>query len=599
MSETTKVMKPKHASKKDYEGNWNADGSPSEHAPEWAAFRTKMTSEFPLPYSGSKSDVLADHIGKFVKKLDKLRPAEDGPAYLGEDPALTWTYPEVKGVKINQKMGDLDGVLDEIVTMFNGLGNWGSPLTMCNVLPQGNTVAILASMMSQVFAASLIEGEYSWNVQRAELETAGMLGNLVGWNPLKTGGVFTWGGSGCWTYGVKYGITRVLPNSRKTGVRTDAKIICSEQAHYCQQNCSDWTGMGMDNVIRVKTDVATNGMDLNHLEEIFKDLTARKIPVATVVCTMGTTDSSAFDPIGKVRKLMDRYPNPAGYGKTVLYADAVVGWSWIYFRDYDFEKNPLGFSESVLPVLKHNGQAMSEIEVADCIGIDFHKVGFAPYVSSCFLYKDAAEFEALHRRGTDAYLQVRTPYNPMYYTLEVSRTAGGALEGWATLKYFGIEGMQSILGGIMETKHYLRDLIEAESDMVCVNPDDTGLITLYRVYPKGINAKAQFNKELTDPDGRADLIEHNRLTEAVGNKLFEWIRSGKKVDGKFTPWMSFSTGFRTAEYNRDEKDSEEVVFALKCFPMNVFVTPDSMKHVLRCVQAARDEVLKDAIKHAA
>ena len=41
----------------------------------------------------------------------------------------------------------------------------------------------------------------------------------------------------------------------------------------------------------------------------------------------------------------------------VLYADAVVGWSWIYFRDYDFAGNPLGFSESVLPILKQNGQA--------------------------------------------------------------------------------------------------------------------------------------------------------------------------------------------------------------------------------------------------
>ena len=71
----------------------------------------------------------------------------------------------------------------------------------------------------------------------------------------------------------------------------------------------------------------------------------------------------------------------------------MVGWSWIYFKDYDFAKNPLGFSERILPILRQNGQAMKEIEHADCVGIDFHKVGFAPYVSSCFLYKDAAEFE--------------------------------------------------------------------------------------------------------------------------------------------------------------------------------------------------------------
>ena len=156
----------------------------------------------------------------------------------------------------------------------------------------------------------------------------------------------------------------------------------------------------MDNVIRVKTDIATNQMDVVDLERILKELTASKTPVAVVVCTMGTTDSSCFDPIGKVRALLDRYPNPAGFGKTVLYADAVVGWSWIYFKDYDFAKNPLGFSERILPILRQNGQAMKEIEYADAVGIDFHKVGFAPYVSSCFLYKDAAEFESLHRRGT-------------------------------------------------------------------------------------------------------------------------------------------------------------------------------------------------------
>ena len=102
-------------------------------------------------------------------------------------------------------------------------------------------------------------------------------------------------------------------------------------------------------------------MDVAHLEEILKDLAAKKIPVATVVCTMGTTDASAIDPIGKVRKLLDRYPNPKGFGKAILYADAVVGWSWVYFKDYDFEKNPLEFSDRILPILKQNGQAMAEL----------------------------------------------------------------------------------------------------------------------------------------------------------------------------------------------------------------------------------------------
>lgn len=559
--------------------------------PQWAQYHSKMTSEFPSPFRGTK-DPLAAQIGKFVEKLDMLRPEEGGPAYLGKSGALAYKYPEVKNIEINQKMGNLDAVLDDVVKLFEGAPNWGSPLTMCNVIPQPNTAAIIASMLSQVFSANILEGEYAWNVHRAELETAGMLGNLVGWNPVETGAIYTWGGGGCWTYGLKYGLTRVLPHSLKTGVRTDAKVICSQQAHFVQQNASGWMGLGTDNIVHVKTDVNTNQMDVAHLEEILKDLKAKKIPVATIVCTMGTTDASAFDPIEKVRKIMDRYPNPTGFGKAILYADAVVGWSWVYFKDYDFAKNPLEFSARVLPILKQNGEAMKQLSFADAIGIDFHKVGWTPYVSSCFLYKDAKEFETIHRWGGDSYLQVRTPYNPMYYTLEVSRTASGSLAGWATLKYFGKEGMQSVLGGILETKYRLYDLLKTHKDMICANPDDTGLITLFRVYPKGTDAKTQFHKELNDKGSRADLLKHNKLTHDVGDKLFEWFRAGKKIDGKYTPYMSFSTGFRNAEYNRDGTDEVAVVYALKSFPMNVFVTTEIMQWALRCVHAARDEVLK-------
>lgn len=566
------------------------EGVATEAVPTWARHRALMAREFPSPFRGTE-DPLARQVGAFVAKLDRLRPDKSGPGFLGDSGALAYAYPGVKNVEINQAMGDLEAVLDDVVALFNGAPNWGSPLTMCNVSPQSNTAAIIASMLSQVFAPNTLEGEYAWNVHRAELETAGMLGNLLGWDPLATGAIYTYGGGGCFTYGVKYGLTRVLPHSRTRGIRTDAKVICSQQAHYVRQNATDWTGLGMDNVVLVRTDEATNRMDLGHLREILQDLAAKGVPVATVICTMGTTDANAFDPLGEVRALLDQHPNPPGFGKAVLYADAVVGWSWICFRDYDFEANPLEFSARALPILQRNGQAMAELRHADAVGIDFHKVGWAPYVSSCFLYRDAAEFESIHRRGTDAYLQARTPYNPMYYTLEVSRTASGSLAGWATLKYFGKEGMQAILGGILETRLHLCDLLAAAPDMVCVNAEDSGLVTLFRTYPDGLDAKAQCARELDDPACRAELLRYNRLTEAIGDKLFEWFRAGKLLDGRHTPYLSFTTGFRNARYNRDGTDPEAVVYALKSFPMNVFITPEVMDWVLTCVRAAREEVL--------
>ncbi len=563
----------------------------AETAPKWAKFRSDMLKSFPSPYKGEK-DSLADAIDKAIRQLDKLKSEKTGgAAYLGTNSALTIDFENVKDSALLPQMSTSAAVIEQVIELFEGLPNWGHPLTMCNVSPQGNTAAVVAAILSEIFAPNILEGEYAWNIHKAELESAGILANLAGWEPKKAGAIYTYGGSGCWTYHLKYALTRVLPNSRNTGVRTDAKVICSQQAHYTMLNSTDWTGLGMDNIIRIRTDMDTNAMDMKHLEDVLKDCRDKKIPVASVVCTMATTDANAFDPVKEVRQLIDKYPNPNGYGKTLLYCDSVIGWSWIAFKNYDFKANPLGFSEAVLPYIEQNYTAIKDIFYADAFGVDFHKTGFSPYISSAFVYKDAAEFEGLLTREGPAYLQPRSPYNPMDYTLEVSRAATGSLAGWATLKFFGHEGFQAVLGGILENKVYLKNQIAKRSDMVCVNPSDYGLVTLLRIYPTGVHAQTQFDGELSDPTYRKALITHNKLTHSIGDTLFNWFRSGKKIQGKCTPYLSFSTGFRTAEYNRDMKDGEALIYALKIFPMNVHITPEVMDHVLDCISAARDEVM--------
>lgn len=577
--------------KEKMESSWS-NGQVTENAPQWAKYRQIMTGEFPSPFRGA-DDPLAQSMMKAIEKIDNLRPEKGGPAYLGSSSKLTYDYPNVKNAKIEAEPQDLESVMDETIDLFQGMPNVASPLTMANVWPQPNTASIIASIFPLIFMPNIIEGEYAWNVHKAELESAGMIGNLFGWDPTKAGCVYTYGGSGCWLYGLKYALTRVLPDSRNKGIRTDAKVLCSAQSHYCRENETDWTGLGMDNIVLIPTDDTTNQMSLTALEDKLKEFQSQGIPVASIVCTMGTTDASVFDPIAEVRQLMDKYPNPQGYGQTLLYADAVAGWSWIMFDQYDFENNPLEFSPEVLAIAKKNMEVIKGIHYADAIGVDFHKFGWSPYVSSCFVYKDAAEFENIMRRGSYAYLQEVTPYNPMYYTLEVSRSAAGSLAGWATMKYLGVKGFQSILGGILEVRYYLQTLIDEHPQMVMADADDDGFITLFRVYPEGVDADSQFNKELTDRNYRGDLIKYNQFTQAMGEKLFNWYLSGKQVNGKYTPHMAYSTGFRNADYNPDGTDAEAVVYALKCYPMNVFVTPEVMKHALDCVIAARDEVLQE------
>lgn len=410
--------------------------------------------------------------------------------------------------------------------------------------------------------------------------------------PEPNGPPFTYGGSGCWLYGLKYALSRVFPDSREKGIRVDGKVLVSSQAHYCPQNASDWTGLGMDNVMVIPTDPETDRMDLKALEAKLKELAEPGIPVIEVVCTMGTTDASAFDPIADVRRLLDKYPNKAPYGKALLYADAVCGWSWQTFKHYDFDANPLGFSAKALDVIKKNYEEIKGIHEADAVGIDFHKFGFSPYISisSCFLYRDAAEFENIMHRGSYAYLQEVTPYNPMCYTLEVSRSGAGSLAGYAALKYLGIEGQQAVLGGILEVRLYMDSLVEGRTDMVLTNADESGSATLFHVYPKGTDARLQYSRELNDREYREDLLKNNRFQQAVGEKLFHWYLEGYKIDGRPTPHLAYSTGFRTASWNADGADSEGYIYTLKTFPMNVYNNPVVMNDVIASVLAARDEM---------
>ena len=165
------------------------------------------------------------------------------------------------------------------------------------------------------------------------------------------------------------------------------------------------------------------------------------------------------------------------------------------------------------------------------------------------------------------------------------------MAGWATLKYFGHEGFQSVLGGIIENTVYLRNKIRSIQDIVCVNEDDFGLVTLLRIYPPNTNAKIQYQQELTKEENLNELVLNNKLTLAIGNLLFDWFRSKKKVNGKYTPYLSFSTGFRVASYNRGDEIKSEVICAIKIFPMNVHITPEIMDHITVCLIAARDECI--------
>lgn len=574
---------------KDY---WQSDGSAESGAPAWARVRASMSSAFPA-YYGEPCDEFASEVHAAIRKLEALKPEPDGPAYLGNSPQPP-DYRKVTDVRLAEKPQSLDQVVEQSVSLFDGLTNLAHPLTMPNVIPPANKAGIIAAMMTNVFSPNMIEGEYAWNVQKAEMESSAMLADLIGWEPTVSGGMFTYGGSGCYLYGLKYALTQVLGRqSRKTGIRTDGKLLVSQQGHYTKMNSTDWTGLGMNNIVEVETDESTNAMDLKDLEAKLRYYQLRSIPIAAVVCTMGTTDAFAIDRVDKVRALLDKYPNNRPYGPALLYCDAVIGWSFLTFNHYDFSSNLLGFSKSVLQKIAKNLHLMQTMRHADAVAIDFHKTGWAPYNSSLFMVKDLNHFRSLLSRPCSAYLQERTAYNPGLYTLEASRSGSYAMAGWATLKFFGAQGFQCMLGGILEVQDYLRKRLSEEKELVCVNESEDGFVTLFRVYPSEVNAAKQYEAEMSSRKELKKLKRHNALQAQVADVLWGWFRSGESVDGSHAPNISYTSGFRATDYNSGLDDEGAVAYALKSFPMNVNITAKHMETLITLVKKARDEAIRN------
>eukprot|EP00178_Gracilaria_changii_P014106 TRINITY_DN3_c0_g1_i3.p1 TRINITY_DN3_c0_g1~~TRINITY_DN3_c0_g1_i3.p1 ORF type:complete len:634 (-),score=119.22 TRINITY_DN3_c0_g1_i3:2015-3916(-) len=570
-------------------GMFDGKGRPGRKAPQWLKLRASMQNSFPTYYS-SQLDKFAIEVGESVRQLNTLKPARDGPPYIGNDPSIP-DYSEVNEARMEEQPMLLDDVVQDCVDLFDGMPHWSHPFTMPNVIPPANKASIIAATLTNIFSPNIIEGEYAWNVEKAEMESAAMIADLIGWDTTEAGGIYTYGGSGCYLYGVKYALTQVLGvQSRCNGIRTDGVILTSQQGHYAKMNATDWTGLGMNNIIDIETDDDTNEMDVEHLEEVLQDCQKKQIPVISVICTMGTTDAFAVDPVKKIRELIDQYPNPAGFGKPFIYCDAVIGWSWLMFKGYNFTENALQFDSDVVPRLESNYERIKDVIYADAVGIDFHKTGWATYNCSMFCMKDLNHFREMMTRPGSAYLQERTPYNPGLYTLEVSRSGSYALSGWATLKYFGLSGFRSVLGGIVEMQMYLREKLKEDASMVCVNEEDNGFVTLLRVYAPHVDAAVQYEREVSEPSALNELIENNTLQQTIADMIWAWFRSGEKIDGLYGAYTSYTSGFRTTDYN-DDMSSDAVVYALKAFPMNVNITTGTIDALIEVVKKARERVL--------
>lgn len=533
-----------------------------------------LRREFPQPVSDPVHDAyVAFSVLRALDRVDALKsqaPILGSPVEPDFDAALA--------ARVEQQGEPLEQVVADLVRHLEGMFIWGHPRSQINVISHPSIASIIGVLLASTYNPNLVSDESGRGFSAAEVRATAMSADLVGYDPQKSGGVFTFGGTAGMLYGVKVGLEKAVPGCLRTGLHQPAVVIASAHSHACTSNVAAWLGIGQDNVVLVPT-AKDHSIDLTLLATAARKAIEEGKRIAAFVATMGSTDSFGIDDLAAIRKLRDELVSEFTLDYTPhIHADAVIGWAWSVFNDYDFRANPLGFRGRTVRALAKTHHHIRHLHLADSIGIDFHKTGFAPYISSLVIFADRNDLNYILRpRESLPYIFQSGHHHPGLFTLETSRAATGPMAALANLLLLGKEGFRALLGHIVEMAEVLREAIVAHPDLTVLNEENVGPVTLFRVYPHGTDTFTVKDRERHDPKFQDDLAALNRYNR----RIFELVHAEALTGHGVVISM-------TDEF--DKSDFGTPISALKSYVLSPFTDEARMHDVITHVLAARDQV---------
>ena len=486
----------------------------------------RLRDTFPAPVSDRKHD--AYFVFSILRALDQVDDLKSEVPLLGRPRTLD--YAAAERAELSEEGHSVEEVARQLVGQLEGMPIWGHPRTQINVVPPPSIPSVIGSLLPAIYNPNLVSDDTSYGLMLTEAAVVAMVSRLVGYDPVRAAGVFTFGGTGTVLYGAKLGIEKAFPDAMDNGVPGGGMILASAQSHYCRLNVAGWLGLGEKSVVAVPTHLE-NDIRVDRLEAAAREALDQGRRIVALVATMGTTDAFGVDDLDAIVDLRDQLVEEYDLDyRPHIHADAVIGWAWSVFNDYDFEANPLGFRLRTVRALASARRRISKLHRADSVGIDFHKTGFTPYISSLFLARDRADMQLLVRgREQMPYLFQSGERHPGVFTLETSRGGSGVLAAYANLQLFGHVGLRVLLGHLVEMAETLREYLEGHDCTTVLNDDGVGTVTVFRVYPDGVDTWTVKDRERTDPAARDELLRHNDYNRRLFRYLYERAMRGEGV----------------------------------------------------------------------
>ncbi|WP_182868001.1 pyridoxal phosphate-dependent decarboxylase family protein [Rhodopirellula sp. JC639] len=473
-----------------------------------------------------------------VTILEELLSAAATEHALHPAHAMSQNYETAKAnPEIHMLPGNLKDARDAVFPYFWGTDSFNSPLHLENVRGPANNASLIGAFACLLKNPNLCTDRYSQRSNELEVKSVTALANLIFYHTDDPWGVFTIGGTISNLYGAKIGIERVVPGAMQNGIGGQRVVgFCSEASHYSNRTVAGWLGIGVNNLIAIPTD-AHLSIRVDLLEQQLDECYQNGTKVAYVVASFGTTDGFGIDDLAAIRTLLDAKSTEYQQPTPQLHVDAAVGWALSFLADYDLGRNTLGFSDSLLSIVKRVQEACKGLRVVDSATIDFHKLGRGHYPSSAFLVNHRRDLKYLAREVTDTpyFSEAQASRDPALITLECSRPALGPYIVMASLNGIGLTGWQMLTARSLELAERLKQGLETLPYCKVLNRETIGVSVDWWVLPKGRDAERIYRQ----------LVE-GTLPDAEREQYFaEVARTQRKREKMMDPKVDARLGFTT------------------------------------------------------
>ena len=147
------------------------------------------------------------------------------------------------------------------------------------------------------------------------------------------------------------------------------------------------------------------------------------------------------------------------------------------------------------------------------------------------------------------------------------------------MRLLGKQGYRVLIGHNVEMAEMLREPLERHACIQVLNDYNYGPVTLFRVYPPGVDAKKALHRELNDPDYRSQFEENSLYNRRLFDMIYERAMQGEGV------LLSWTLAYRYASY-----PDAPAVAALKSFIMSPWTELKAIDSVVNQVMEVCEQI---------